>query len=296
MPASTATSWPSDWPPRSTARSCATRGARWSDARSRPGSIPLDRVRLATLPGQPPPDAPLVCLDTETTGLATAAGTVAFLVGLGWWVGDTFRQVQLLLPDHGDEAGPARDAGVAPAARRLARDLQRPRLRLAAARRPLPDERTAGAGPRRPPRPPADRPPDVPPPAGGCPAAVRRGGPARPAPPRRRRRLGDPGPLPRVPARRPRRAARRGRPPQRPGRPLAGPPARRPRDRLRDRGRTADRAGRRPGRPRPGVRAGGPARRIAGLPRCGPGRRPGGPGALAGAPGPGGPVAAASTA
>ncbi len=67
-------------------------------------TIPLDRARLATLPGQPPPDAPLVCLDTETTGLATAAGTVAFLIGIGWWVGDTFRQVQLLLPDHGDEA------------------------------------------------------------------------------------------------------------------------------------------------------------------------------------------------
>ena len=66
-------------------------------------SIPVDRVRLATLPGQPPPDAPLVCLDTETTGLATAAGTVAFLIGLGWWEGDRFRQVQLLLPDHAEE-------------------------------------------------------------------------------------------------------------------------------------------------------------------------------------------------
>jgi len=65
--------------------------------------LPLDRVRLATLPGQPPPDRPLVCLDTETTGLATAAGTVAFLIGLGWWEGDRFRQVQLLLPDHGEE-------------------------------------------------------------------------------------------------------------------------------------------------------------------------------------------------
>lgn len=65
--------------------------------------IPVDRERLATLPGQPPPDAPLVCLDTETTGLATAAGTVAFLIGLGWWEGDRFRQVQLLLPDHSDE-------------------------------------------------------------------------------------------------------------------------------------------------------------------------------------------------
>src|SRR4029079_4034304 len=48
-------------------------------------------------------DAPLLCLDTETTGLATAAGTLAFLVGLGWWEGSRFRQVQLLLPDHADE-------------------------------------------------------------------------------------------------------------------------------------------------------------------------------------------------
>ncbi len=66
-------------------------------------SIPVDRERLATLPGQPPARVPLVCLDTETTGLATAAGTLAFLVGLGWWEGDRFRQVQLLLPDHADE-------------------------------------------------------------------------------------------------------------------------------------------------------------------------------------------------
>jgi len=65
--------------------------------------LPIDRERLARLPGQPPADAPLVCLDTETTGLATAAGTVAFLVGLGWWEGDGFRQVQLLLPDHAEE-------------------------------------------------------------------------------------------------------------------------------------------------------------------------------------------------
>jgi hypothetical protein len=67
--------------------------------------LPLDRDRLATLPGLPPADAPLVCLDTETTGLATASGTVAFLVGLGWWEDDRFRQVQLLLPDHPAEPG-----------------------------------------------------------------------------------------------------------------------------------------------------------------------------------------------
>ena len=68
-----------------------------------PVEIPLDRERLARLPGHPPADAPLVCLDTETTGLATAAGTLAFLVGLARWDGDHFRQTQLLLPDHADE-------------------------------------------------------------------------------------------------------------------------------------------------------------------------------------------------
>ncbi len=66
-------------------------------------ALPLERARLAGLPGQPPADARLVCLDTETTGLATAAGTLAFLVGLGWWEGDRFRQAQLLCPDHADE-------------------------------------------------------------------------------------------------------------------------------------------------------------------------------------------------
>ena len=68
-----------------------------------PTILPVNRERLARLPGQPPPDAPLLCLDTETTGLATAAGTLAFLVGLGWWEGSVFRQIQLLLPDHADE-------------------------------------------------------------------------------------------------------------------------------------------------------------------------------------------------
>jgi uncharacterized protein YprB with RNaseH-like and TPR domain len=68
-----------------------------------PQPVALDRYRLTTLPGQPPPDVPLVCLDTETTGLATAAGTMAFLIGLGWWEGETFRQLQLVIPDHPDE-------------------------------------------------------------------------------------------------------------------------------------------------------------------------------------------------
>lgn len=68
-----------------------------------PVSVSIDRDRLAGLPGQPPPDAPLVCLDTETTGLGTATGTLAFLVGLGWWRGPRFEQLQLLIPDHADE-------------------------------------------------------------------------------------------------------------------------------------------------------------------------------------------------
>ena len=81
----------------------AAPGGRFVRVEGRSVAIEVDRRRLAGLPGQPPADRPLVCLDTETTGLATAAGTVAFLIGLGWWQGDRFRQVQLLLPDHADE-------------------------------------------------------------------------------------------------------------------------------------------------------------------------------------------------
>ena len=79
------------------------RGGRVVRVEPPPISIPLCRERLASLPGQPAPDARLVCLDTETTGLGTAAGTLAFLVGLGWWEGDVFRRLQLVCPDHGDE-------------------------------------------------------------------------------------------------------------------------------------------------------------------------------------------------
>ncbi len=69
----------------------------------RPVYLPLDRARLATLPGMPGPDASLLCLDTETTGLGSAAGTVAFMIGIGWWQGDRMRLVQLLLPDYSEE-------------------------------------------------------------------------------------------------------------------------------------------------------------------------------------------------
>jgi uncharacterized protein YprB with RNaseH-like and TPR domain len=69
----------------------------------RPVYLPLDRERLAELPGMPASNAPLLCLDTETTGLGSAAGTVAFLVGVAWWEGDRMRLLQLALPDHSEE-------------------------------------------------------------------------------------------------------------------------------------------------------------------------------------------------
>jgi hypothetical protein len=69
----------------------------------RPVYLPLDRQRLACLPGMPRAGTPLLCLDTETTGLGSAAGTVAFLIGVGWWQGERLRLTQLLLPEHSEE-------------------------------------------------------------------------------------------------------------------------------------------------------------------------------------------------
>lgn len=43
-------------------------------------------------------------LDTETTGLSTGAGTVAFLVGVGFLKGDAFIVKQFLMRDYCDEA------------------------------------------------------------------------------------------------------------------------------------------------------------------------------------------------
>jgi uncharacterized protein YprB with RNaseH-like and TPR domain len=65
--------------------------------------VAIDRGALGTLPYPVGADQPFVCLDLETTGLATAAGTVAFLVGLGFWDGSSMSVRQLLLPDHADE-------------------------------------------------------------------------------------------------------------------------------------------------------------------------------------------------
>jgi hypothetical protein len=62
-------------------------------------TIPLDPATVAVL-------ADLPCaayVDTETTGLSTGAGTVAFLVAIGTLDGDHLRVRQLLLPDYPDE-------------------------------------------------------------------------------------------------------------------------------------------------------------------------------------------------
>ena len=69
----------------------------------RPVYLPIDRGRLAELPAMPDASTPLLCLDTETTGLGSAAGTVAFMIGIGLIDGDRMRLLQLLLPDLSEE-------------------------------------------------------------------------------------------------------------------------------------------------------------------------------------------------
>ena len=66
-------------------------------------TLPVDRGALHSLPFEIDAERPFVCLDTETTGLATGAGTVVFLVGIGRWDGNLFRVTQFFLPDHADE-------------------------------------------------------------------------------------------------------------------------------------------------------------------------------------------------
>jgi len=68
---------------------------------------PLDMDRLAVLGNDPAlrgldyRDA--LFFDTETTGLAGGTGTVAFLIGLGWFEGDSFITRQLFARDYGEE-------------------------------------------------------------------------------------------------------------------------------------------------------------------------------------------------
>ncbi len=65
--------------------------------------VALRRSLLDRLPITVSASRPLVCLDLETTGLATGPGTLAFLVGLGSWDGEMLIVRQLLLPDHTEE-------------------------------------------------------------------------------------------------------------------------------------------------------------------------------------------------
>jgi uncharacterized protein len=65
--------------------------------------LSVDRGALARLPFGIDPDKPIITIDTETTGLATAAGTLAFLVGVGEWSGGRLRVTQFLVPDHSSE-------------------------------------------------------------------------------------------------------------------------------------------------------------------------------------------------
>jgi len=61
-----------------------------------------------------PASGDILFLDTETTGLMGGTGTIAFLVGVGWWERGTFQWRQYLLPDFVAEAAMLDDlAGLA---------------------------------------------------------------------------------------------------------------------------------------------------------------------------------------
>ncbi len=66
-------------------------------------SVPIALDRLKRLPYPIDTSASFVCLDLETTGLATAAGTLAFLVGVGIWRNGELVVHQLVLHDHASE-------------------------------------------------------------------------------------------------------------------------------------------------------------------------------------------------
>jgi uncharacterized protein YprB with RNaseH-like and TPR domain len=65
--------------------------------------LPPDLEGLRSLPEPIDPAGPFVFLDTETTGLGTATGTLPFLVGIGVWEASDFVVRQIVLPDHSDE-------------------------------------------------------------------------------------------------------------------------------------------------------------------------------------------------
>jgi uncharacterized protein len=93
-------------------RSCFVVERRWDPSaqygRARIGDLAegLDDVRgdAALFARGAPARAPFVFFDLETTGLSGGAGTLAFLVGCGWFDGDgAFRTRQFLLTQYADE-------------------------------------------------------------------------------------------------------------------------------------------------------------------------------------------------
>jgi len=93
-------------------RSCFVVERRWDPSarhgRARIGDLAegLDDVRgdAALFARGAPARAPFVFFDLETTGLSGGAGTLAFLVGCGWFDGDgSFRTRQFLLTQYADE-------------------------------------------------------------------------------------------------------------------------------------------------------------------------------------------------
>ncbi len=66
--------------------------------------LPFDPAPLASLPYPIEPGRPLLLLDTETTGLGTGAGTMAFLVAVGVWIDHELLVTQLWLPEQAAEA------------------------------------------------------------------------------------------------------------------------------------------------------------------------------------------------
>ena len=92
--------------------SCFVVERRWDPSaqhgRARIGDLAegLDDVRgdAALFAGGAPARAPFVFFDLETTGLSGGAGTLAFLVGCGWFEADGgFRTRQFLLTRYADE-------------------------------------------------------------------------------------------------------------------------------------------------------------------------------------------------
>ena len=115
-------------------------------ARASLGVLPwfLDQHGTAAAGPGNGPGPRLVCFDLETTGLSGGAGTYAFLVGFGYFDDEGFRTRQFFLRGFGEERallhaveeeialGEAADPGGP-------RHLQRPGVRRAAHRHPVPD-------------------------------------------------------------------------------------------------------------------------------------------------------------